>query len=835
MYFDNLLHDVRNPDVRVVISDVRSAVMAFTDTMPSAYTIWDCSSRLRGSLSQLDILNKSLPPSLRSTIYSCGPLDIVFDVTLTQYGPTLGDAVIRTADEGVLLACRDVSDNETARWKNTPPPPNFTLEHSDLRAMAVVGRSGLPGIAALRSTGLNTYTTPLTTGFYAVAKDMSNVSSVAKTNVTKGKPLDMSLVDNKVVLGFPLPTSPDLLYDDVAEWVRVKEHDPVREFVFKKYFRVEVDRVVRESFKDLRGGVLSKQEWVKDRAAWATSGGGGGSPVVGTLDGETVKTSKSKRAAAYIRTDAELLRSLNSEEPTVDRGFIKPERAGRNRPVISGDFDLYLQMAYVEHWWRPRRTGKLSPLFMSEDDWVRRQDEIRKALNGVFTHCPFDSDRFDHQVRKWMLEYLLESLETLCIFPEVAEMISRIRARLAMPGKVLFGDREFVWLEGLLSGWLWTAVFGTIVNIAVIRTGTALAADMTGEMKEAMNVVGQGDDGSMWSASHNLVFQTIAALGWLGWHFNINKFWVSRRYTEFLRYVYTSKSITGYAPRAIGSLLWSSPAQDTWEAENRINAKLDSWVVFLSRTFRSDVVYTWMVDDLGGLLKQPRENVILWLNTPSAVGGAGVFPDKATTLGMSIAISPSEQVRLPTITSKLQVPEGIDQEVSREFTWRGVSRPRDKVEASPVTFAPVGTSGNLPSDELAAREKGLMQPVYTWKEKVWGGAMLAHLVRTRAWDTIEANLEPQVQPLSTTIRRTQPRRVWVDWLTRSLPNLSSRAYNLPASRLALYSKIAGSPGLARLLTTSSKSYQKVVEYVATVQYNVSQSSMWTVHGVRYTR
>lgn len=404
-----------------------------------------------------------------------------------------------------------------------------------------------------------------------------------------------------------------------------------------------------------------------------------------------------------------------------------------------------------------------------------------------------------------------------------------------LPGVVEFGDRTFVWLSGLLSGWLWTAVFGTLINIAVIRSAARIYGIFTGTPPELLNVIGQGDDGSMWSISHKQVFGVIEVLGWLGWKFNIGKFWVSKTKTEFLRFVYTSSSIRGYPVRAIGSLLWSSPASDPWFRDDRINAKLDSWVILLSRTFRDQRVYDWMVGDMAGLIKTTPQHVIAWLNLPSAVGGAGVFPDQPLNSGPTFTFVPAERQPYPTLTTTIQAPSQCLPFIPRELKWRGVKLVPTRMSNGVAKFEPNYHYGRRLLSALTGKATRVPAPIYTWDSYVWGSAFLSYLISEKAWPTILSNLRFQVKQQGERIFATKSRTIFVDWLTGSLPTLSSRCYSVPPDRLVLMSELLGAPILSALLLHGTHNYDFIKSTIATVQYNVAVYASWRTDSVIYTR
>jgi len=196
-------------------------------------------------------------------------------------------------------------------------------------------------------------------------------------------------------------------------------------------------------------------------------------------------------------------------------------------------------------------------------------------------------------------------------------------------------DSKLSLIDGMPSGIRWTALLGTLTNIARYELIKKYIQEKIGEQEiEQSHVMGQGDDDDILLKDYYLCWLMFETYGAMNIPCHVTKNLISNEITEYLRkFVDTKRNgIFGYPARKITGYNFKSPAsRPVQKGEEKINEKLDLVNVLISRGCKNEFFdeYLLLPD------KTFDHNTLrMWLNTPKSLSGAGYSP----SYGIGVAI-----------------------------------------------------------------------------------------------------------------------------------------------------------------------------------------------------
>jgi hypothetical protein len=345
----------------------------------------------------------------------------------------------------------------------------------------------------------------------------------------------------------------------------------------------------------------------------------------GASDGRSLPgTQKTKFATYSASTRVQLHADMGDRSAPHYKVFDKRER-GKHRNLISSPWSLFLQMSFVGLQ-AEARFKKVVPTSLSRDwrpdNWLELMVTMRRKLL-----VPIDQSKFDHVPS---MRVLLRCVDVICkagTHPRDQErrMVAElIKYRLAH-GSLSYNDKHYVHQRGLLSGWRWTSLIGTMVNYAEFL---AISRQVGLRTQPTRHVCFQGDDALIavddWSDAVRLVRRYMEVLP-----VNPSKFFVDNKRTEYLRYVLTKRRRFGYFARAAAGLMYANASSGGALDPASLAS---NWSLLYSRgaTLRASVYHCSR--DLCGLLRCKPSVAVDLLQTPATVGGLGWYlPGRSTS------------------------------------------------------------------------------------------------------------------------------------------------------------------------------------------------------------
>lgn len=331
--------------------------------------------------------------------------------------------------------------------------------------------------------------------------------------------------------------------------------------------------------------------------------------------------------------DEELVNKALTIWQAVCKPFLKLDEAGKGRTVIGYDTWAYLRGSYLETFIDTKGKEFWSTLKASP---MRKLLARRHICNAIKEHknilCVDQSSFDQHQPKEiiiYALQYLFQRIEK--VNPQTKDVID---AELkSLQNVFLYADDSYSklkpWTKGLLSGYKFTALLGSLLNKAEFL----YVCDLCHYHPE--NGFFQGDDAIAWF-SHPISKNKIAeAYKSLGFEVNALKTWYGTECTEFLREIYTADRVYGMPSRCGLSLIFDKPKPHKIQPDQRwvknnsnlLKAKrrgLNVDPIIKSYNYRylsSHLLPTYNISQ-----KKFTQYLSYYLSTPSALGGLGLMP-----------------------------------------------------------------------------------------------------------------------------------------------------------------------------------------------------------------
>lgn len=446
--------------------------------------------------------------------------------------------------------------------------------------------------------------------------------------------VDWMLLAEMAGLGGYAPVSDTAFYADVVEWVQGEPRhvSPFRGMSWDFAFRMAVRWVLEDNFDPNRLGpadVKSVEEWAADPLGWALAGSSfdvHGERLFVTTPAGNVKAKNTKWASA-LRLDPSDVRSRILSETRQAAKAVAKRETKKVRAVISSDLDTYLKMSYLDQWVKVGFQGSTaSTLWMNPEQRLDMWYEL--AAGG--SAADIDQDKFDHEATMSMVLTIVEELYRLLPAEGAYDDLRTVFARLhfALKGGFVIVGRERVAIRnGVLSGWLWTALFDTIISLAEAYLAREVVNRSHGARTTPV-LIGQGDDVHARQTTVAASVEFVLAYDSMKLKVSKSKTMMDTNYAEFLRRVGDARlrKVVGYPMRAINSILWRNPINDVERpGQARLLGIYDRWSTLCGRLGHATVPRECL-HDLASANRISLFKAELWVNTPCAFGGGGYDP-----------------------------------------------------------------------------------------------------------------------------------------------------------------------------------------------------------------
>ncbi|UPT53761.1 MAG: hypothetical protein 2 [Bactrocera zonata toti-like virus] len=403
------------------------------------------------------------------------------------------------------------------------------------------------------------------------------------------------------------------ILDDIDGWVSNINHSTGKP---KSLHMPTVNEVLDEAFLNWRRGNkyghMSFKDFCNDFLRHGTNGG---APKV-DLYGSQYRTKwawsvyHSTTKDGKLKKDRDLYEQSKRESQTA--GVALKEEAAKTREVITTPMSSYLRQSYL--WYRWGKPNIPSPI--SRSGWVNEFEETEATWYGCI-----DGERFDHSIPK---DVILNVIRRFGALDEETRRVAEEEIAHLEHLEVRWGERTWKWQGGLLSGWRFTSILGSLISLAASRYILKHAN------KHATNVGVMGDDLVLYSHVETIDKQELVRLyNEFGLQSNPKKT-VEGRTGEFLRKVRGVGGSWGFPALALRTLMYANPwvSKYTYEREEEVSG---GWMGVMSRFIPHSVdvlglketIFQLASSNLTQLFGQKQWNE--WLHTPLSAGGGGAL------------------------------------------------------------------------------------------------------------------------------------------------------------------------------------------------------------------
>lgn len=409
------------------------------------------------------------------------------------------------------------------------------------------------------------------------------------------------------------PHTRQQIIDDINDWTS-NNLDGVQKGVDMRYFDIGLKEITT-AWTPPVGPMLSFNDYSNDVMRWGTAGGA--PPVV--INGEKIKSKwawgmdKCFDSGGQFRADRQVYRdSLSGHKSQVATVALK-EEPQKTREIISTPISSYLRQSYLAYrWGKPKL-----PSPISSSNWIT----LFEKSGGSWYGC-IDGERFDQTISKEMIIAVIAALGTL---DEQTKLVADSEIAHLETLKIEWSNITWEWNGGLLSGWRFTSIIGSIVSFIAARY---ILEQL--HLSASCKIGVMGDDVVLYSNTIKIpASDLVAAYNAFGLRANLGKT-VSGGCGEFLRKVRSSRGSLGFPALGLRSVIYANPWINSYQYSAETECS-NNWLTFISRLLPHSVtsdnflVYTYklMLNDIS--LSFGPNSWPDWLLTPISAGGGGTI------------------------------------------------------------------------------------------------------------------------------------------------------------------------------------------------------------------
>jgi hypothetical protein len=475
------------------------------------------------------------------------------------------------------------------------------------------------------------------------------------------------------------------------------------------------------------------------KADWGRSGSSSIGRVSIKLIGGKTKTIKARKNFVLdLLTPQQILTQIEQATEAVHTLVIKSE-LGKVRPAVASPLTYYLCESYVLSFigdlyqrWEGIASLESLPVLFSRFSY--RYAQIRQG----YWYLPYDYSRFDHQPTLKEVNSMFSAIKELAsqyISPSVLNDFEFASSKVFLfinNGFITYTHEQnihkFKVTGGIMSGILFTSLFGNLWNLIVMRIASRTIG-MT-----PPDVMVKGDDSELVSPTPKPLIRMALALNQLGIETKESSLAIHHSATEFLR-VWTSLSGNhGYLARVLPSVVQQKPWNNLpWSPTSRLKAVFDNVSILQRRQadrnaislFRTYVMSLfvkltpWTEDTLALPVRYGGLSLKIWdgvrrvrtktSNTSLAPMGVRVIPKTHRTQDYVYSLARKYQVSLSRkdvnqITQSLLVSKLTSTDVA------AFDLPRPSVVVTPLARPEYVRHFFLVTPSFLAQLRGLQQP-----------------------------------------------------------------------------------------------------------------------------
>lgn len=528
------------------------------------------------------------------------------------------------------------------------------------------------------------------------------------------------------------------------------------------------------------------ERFVNDPGLWGNTGATSHKKHIEIRVGrDLLRAGKDKMTTAMLLPSSQVRQYLLAPFVEQDNKPIMKREPAKVRAVVNSDDVLYLKMHFVSHWLERALHGNAhSTLFMSTRQ--RQQLWFSMAADSLTTKVkmPLDQSHFDWQQNRRMIAVAVDEIRaviehrcTAASRDDMLRVVDSIKFALTHGGviRVKAAHEVIPITKGVMSGWRWTALLDTLMNIGELAAAEHLVARW-GFPSPVRSYVAQGDDDQLTLSSPAAAVALAAAYKAMNFEVNPGKFWIDDGRDEFLRLVADHGEVMGYPSRAINNILWRPPVNaDPPAGELAIRQQLQQWNLLVARGADSAACHHFMLMDMCGRSALPRDLIERFLTTPAPLGGCGLVSPHVDR-GVFLAIRQKLPEKQFTVVSHLPGVEparqylrshGLPERILTRAVKARIPRQGLRKAAERPTFEAVSVCpGAAVSPSVTAPDLPRIMPTVP---ELIRSELVADFVSERDFDGLRAYIDPPSLGVYDGWRRVLTKAAFGQLLTGKLP------------------------------------------------------------------
>ncbi len=445
------------------------------------------------------------------------------------------------------------------------------------------------------------------------------------------------LIDLNRWRGHCAPMSGDELLRAGREWL-CEEHSPtaIGSYEWSCLCFAKIGHIVASNISPCGPAIDITHDIIYQRT-WGTAGSSDRYDRNIYVRGRLTKLLKTKNSMALSLTVAEISEAIGKVCRERISVCPKADELGKARHILRSGDAKYLLDSYIDFQLlrRPRRwvTEPTSPIFLGQDQWYYHSRAAGQRVAAGDLSVQFDHSKFDEHQSYTMVKSvsaLLVDLVSRGPSPTSDPLVVQCAYEsLALSAIVYCCDGQFVGKHrgGMPSGWKWTALGDTLLNMAMTIVAWELWAPGVPLKWASM----QGDDSLVFvdPKFRGCVFQVAAGLEFIGYELNPAKNYISTTVADFIGHSYLGpNNIGGAASRSLSTIVVRHPFTREFLAPHElVVGMIWNWAMLLKRMERvgkTADVWNMVRKDVWGASRLSADDVLAHMVSPKSLGGLGM-------------------------------------------------------------------------------------------------------------------------------------------------------------------------------------------------------------------
>lgn len=428
--------------------------------------------------------------------------------------------------------------------------------------------------------------------------------------------------------------------DDTMDWLVKIRHvgEVVGEAQYLEDLYNEVVNFLRAEWR-MPDPLPSADMWVKG-GVWMRGKAGTGQKTEIMVEGKKHRTRAYKGVDAVLKSDEHIRRELFTvcNERMI---VMQKSEGGKIRACVKTGNELYRKMDFLSEIVENGLLGSdTSTLFAGPvGNEAIDQGWLRSVRDPHTLKVPLDQSSFDHCQSYSSIIAVMAAVGDVCFttagVPDDYRKCWDALWDTMVGGRVFveLGKERWAWKNGIPSGWRWTALFDTLLNIASFKVVCRYVKEDWGQPVPVYNLCAQGDDVLWETAGLRGVERVVAVYAALGYQVHPQKTYISQDRAEFLRRSYETTGITGYSSRTQLSVRFRNPIIEMPLAPaERISSRVALWMLARQRGASALPVAEMILEDAlqAGV---SHADMVDFSLTPGSAGGLGLHGSDGSVAG----------------------------------------------------------------------------------------------------------------------------------------------------------------------------------------------------------